>query len=342
MLAAYLGVAAYWYTGTLSMMDTKISGSRGGVLERAELAIQIDQLAGFAASRTRPGNPLLTVPDLAMLNFLAKRSMPSPYYNLYQHHIAHDAGAGVVEGSRAGGVSFAVTRYNDFFSDRERLRDYAPVLFDYLDREFEIRFSAGGDNYLFLNRRSKPEPRRDIERVLDLCTIEPLENEAGAEEEGQAGVGVDHQVRDHLLFSTLYQDEGEHHDLDEWTVESRCRVRLPDDPGLVFGVRPDYYPPRAASRGARLEFEVWLEQTGHAPVRLLRHDAPVMRPQQLSLVRPWPRELRVAVGAFAGEEVTLRFTTTRRGRVQNHPLAFRGYAALWIDPRLLGTAAASQ
>ncbi|MDP6978338.1 MAG: hypothetical protein QF570_07015 [Myxococcota bacterium] len=325
VVASYVIVAVYWYAQIVITMDAEITPRRGGVLERPEIAQRLNQLTEVVWANTRPGDPLLSVPDLAMLNFLAERSMPSPYYNLYQHHIAHDGGAAVVDGSRANGVRFAVARYNGFFSDRDRLRDYAPTLIDHLDRDFAIQFTAGGDNFVFLHRRPRPAPKRETVRLLEHCMIEP-----------EVDAGIDHQVREHLLFSTLYQDEGDHHDEAEWTVESRCRIQLPDDPTLLFGVRPDYYPPRDAEPGASLDFEVWVERSGYAPEKVLDHQVPVVKPPHLRLIRYWPGEQRADLGRFAGEEVTLVFRGRRRGRVEQHPLAFRSYSTMWIDPRLLG------
>ncbi len=326
--ASYVVVAVYWYAQIVVTMDAQVTPRRGGVLERPEIAQRLNQLTEVIWANTRPGDPLLSVPDLAMLNFLSERAMPSAYYNLYQHHIAHDGGAAVVAGSRTNGVRFAVARYNGFFSDRDRLRDYAPALIDHLDRDFAIPFTAGGDNFIFLIRRPRSAPKRETVRLLEHCTIEPLQS-----------TGLDHQVREHLLFSALYQDEGDHHDEAEWTVESRCRIRLPDDPGLLLGVRPDYYPPRDAEPGTTLDFEVWVERSGYAPEKVLEHRVPVVKPPQLRLIRYWPGEQRANLGRFAGEEVTFVFRGRRSGRVEQHPLAFRSYSTMWIDPRLLGTVA---
>ena len=92
----------------------------------------IDYQVGLIQDETEEGEAVLTVPDLAMLNFLAERPMPSRFYNLYQHHIAHDRGAEVVAASNANDVKLALTRYDDFFSDRIGMREYASDLTDYL------------------------------------------------------------------------------------------------------------------------------------------------------------------------------------------------------------------
>ncbi len=322
LLAAYVSVAVYWYVQILTTMDAKITPKRGGVLERPEIAQRLNQLTEVIWANTRSGDALLSVPDLAMLNFLADREMPSPYYNLYQHHIAHDAGAAVVEGSRSRGVRLAITRYNGFFSDRERLRDYAPALIDHLDRDFAVQFTAAADNFVVLHARPRPAPRQQVVRLLEHCELEPT-----------AGT-VDHQIREHLLFSTLYQDEGAHLGEPEWIVESRCTIELPDDPRLTLSVRPGYYPPREAEPGATLEFEVRVEREGFPAKRVIQHREAVVMPPHLQLIRPWPRAQRADLAAYAGQTVTLVFRGHRRGRVDRNPHAFKGYSTMWIDPRL--------
>ena len=326
LLAVYAAVAVYWYVHILVSMNTKVAIPRGGILERPEIARRLEQLPEVIWANTRPGDPLLSVPDLAMLNFLADRAMPSPFYNLYQHHIAHDGGAGVVAGSRANNVRLAVTRYTGFFSDREELRDYAPALIQYLDREFAIQFTAAADNFIFLHVRPKPAPRRQITRLLEHCQIEPV------------GDDTDHQVRTHLLFSTLYQDEGAHHDEAQWSVESRCSLRLPDADQLMLSVRPDYYPPLEVDADASLDFEVLVEREGFPATRVLQHRVAVVMPPHLQLIRPWPARQRADLGRWAGQQVTLVFRGQRRGRVTRHPHAFRGYATMWIDPQLVAPA----
>ena len=90
--------------------------------------------------------------------------MPSRYYNLYAVHIAHDRGAGVVAGAREAGVRLVVADYDDFFSERSKLREYAPLLVDFVRREFTIDFSLGIDEQLFLRRRATALPERAIAR----------------------------------------------------------------------------------------------------------------------------------------------------------------------------------
>ena len=39
---------------------------------------------------------------------------------------------------------------------------------------------------------------------------------------------------------------------------------------------------------------------------------------------------------FAGKEVTLVFRSHRRGWVKSDPFSYKGYATLWLEPRILG------
>ena len=138
LMLLYAYVAAYWYLDIVNRMDTRISSPRAGVLVTEAEARMIDFEVNAIRSRTRLREPVLTLPGLSMLNFLAERPMPSRYYNLYAVHVAHDQGAGVVEGAKANRVQLAVAEYNDFFSERVRLREYAPALTSYIRRNFTV------------------------------------------------------------------------------------------------------------------------------------------------------------------------------------------------------------
>ena len=63
------------------------------------------------------------------------------------------SGVWVVEGAEARGVRYAVTRYDNFFSDRRGLLEYAPVLADYLETRFRRAVLGGNDDYVVLERR---------------------------------------------------------------------------------------------------------------------------------------------------------------------------------------------
>ena len=95
-------------------MPQVVDVPRGGVLlnplHAQLLAVQIERIQ----ANTDPGEPLLTVPDIAMLNFLAERPMPGRYYNLYEHHINRDMGAGCVEDADINRVRLAVSRFSYF------------------------------------------------------------------------------------------------------------------------------------------------------------------------------------------------------------------------------------
>ena len=172
-LGIYAVVAAYWYVDLLRTLNAELTQPRGGVLvSKAE-----KQLLDFEISRivqaTRPGEPVLTIPAGSMLNFLAERPMPSRYYNLYAVHIAHDRGAGVVAGARAAGVRLVVTDSDDFFSERSKLREYAPLLVDFVRREFTIDYNLAVDQQIFLRRRETPLPERATLDVFERCDVGP-------------------------------------------------------------------------------------------------------------------------------------------------------------------------
>jgi hypothetical protein len=325
LVLAYASVAVLWYQAQIEAMSSELAVPRGGVLVRPEQAMRLDALIEIIWRSTDDDEAILSLPDLSMLNFLAEREMPSPYYNLYQHHIAHDGGEAVVRGSESKQVRLAVTRYSDFFSDRVRMRDYAPKLIDYLDRYFEIQVTAAGDNFVFLRRRVRPMPRFEVTRLLEDCELDPPE--------GFAGGGGDHRITGHLLFTTLYQDRGPQHQSENVTVESRCRVQIPEAGGQL-GLRVSTLPPLAAPESAYLDAEVTALYDGKREV-LYSNRLPVFHPFGLQLVRNWPKERRIDISHLAGKEVTLVFSSHRRGWVKSDPFSYKGYATMWLEPRIL-------
>jgi prepilin signal peptidase PulO-like enzyme (type II secretory pathway) len=317
LLGAYTLVAGYWTVDLLHSHDTAIAAPRGGVLvSRAEQEMLAFEVAAIRAG-TRDGEPVLTLPGLAMLNFLAERPTPSRYTNLYAVHIAHDQGAGVVEGSELSGVQLAVADYDDFFSEHNRLRDYAPVLTDYLRRNFAPAFSVAIDEHLFLRRRPSPLPARETLDALADCDV-------------GAGKGERRTIRQHLLFDILYHgfdvDPGEASE----EVSTRCRIELPGPSELRF--RVGTRQPAEVRPQSELVAELWAQRPGHADELLYRETL------TLAPVGGWSSppalERSVDLSRFAGEEAWLVFRSRFRGEVQMNPLDFTGFAMVWQDPRI--------
>jgi hypothetical protein len=318
LLGAYAVVGGYWTVDLLRSLDTAVAAPRGGVLvSRAEQEMLAFEVAAIRAG-TRDGEPVLTLPDLAMLNFLANRPLPSRYYNLYAVHIAHDRGAGVVEGSELAGVRLAVADYDDFFSERNRLRVYAPALTDYLRRNFAPVFSVAIDEHLFLRRRPSPLPARATLDALAEC-------DAGSGKQGGR-----RRLQQHLLFDILY------HRLERDSlgvsddVSTLCRVEVPGPSELRF--RVGYRQPAEVRAGSELVAEIWVQRRGHADELLYRESLP------LAPVRGWSSppalERKLDLSRFAGEEAWLIFRTRFRGEARMNPLDFTGFAMVWQDPRI--------
>ena len=317
VLGLYAAVAAYWYVGLLRHLDTPVPGERAGVLARAEQAQRIDFQVRAIQAEVAPGEALLTVPDLAMLNFLADRPMPSAYYNLYDHHIAHDAGAAVVEGSRARAGDLAVVRFNDFFSDERGVREYAPVLARHLEDDWEPVYKVGREDFVHLRRRPTPAARDRGRSLLPDCDL-------------SRGYQT---IREHLLFPALYHDPGTGRDMEAATIETLCRLRVPAE-GLVLETRVGYRAPKRVAPGTTLTAELLV----------LDPSAKTLVARRVFTVEPDPGiprrvafdpTLRVDLSRWAGQEVGLILRTIRRGRVEIVPLESRGFGTVWEDPRLL-------
>ncbi len=318
VLTLYFAVAAFWYHGLMQQLDTKLEGERGGVKVNIVEAASIQFLLKNVDLLGEPGEALLTIPDIAMLNFLSNRPMPSAYYNLYEHHIAHDAGAAVAAGAEEKRVGVALTRYNDFFSDRVGLRDYAPVLVEYLQTHFEPVFTVGRNDYIFLARRPRAIPPENAMAVLGDC---------------RQLVPEQAEIRKHLLFSTLYQMPSARRGAGKPIVVSRCRFEVPEEGGeLRF--RIEYPHPYKVIRPSRLRIEV-AAVVGEVRDVLLTDDIRVVRRDPRTYLFPVPRGRAVDLSRFAGRDVEIEFRTTHHGNVVMAPTEYRPFGVAWVNPRFV-------
>jgi len=317
VLSVFFALSVYWYSALIRTMNTEVGGSRGGVKVSPPEASSLNQVLRDLESLSDPEDALLTVPDIAMLNFLSKRPMPSAYYNLYEHHIAHDGGAAVVAGAESNGVSVAITRLNNFFSDRVGLRDYAPVLTEYIDNNFEQRYTIGRSEYLIYTRRAQPVSSEDFESILEDC---------GQETENS-------KIEKHLLFRSLYLTIGVASKDGEQSLPTRCRVRIPEDGGeLVWQMT---YPHPTELRGAtRLLVEVLVESNrGRRRVFRKIYDVTTLSPRVSRF--PAPPEYRVDLSDYAGQRVELILQAAAEGRVVMGAYARHGFGVYFQHPRIV-------
>ena len=328
LLGVYAGVAAYWYVDLLRTLTAELPQRRGGVLVSPEQA----DLLGFEIARIQraaaPGEAVLTIPAGAMLNFLAERPLPGRYYNLYAVHIARDRGAGVVADAESAGVKLVVTDYDDFFSERSKLREYAPLLADWVRRAFRIDFLIGSDSQIFWTRRAQELPERESSDALADCDVASV-------------AGARRSVQDHLLFRSLHHSLGPGSKGGLQRVATRCRVHVPEAASLALQI--GYRQPTQFAFDAELVAEILAIDPASEPPRaerLLRARIPVG--SALGWSSPPGPELRVDLSRFAGRDVVLVFRTHFRGEVEMNPLDFEGFAMLWQDPRIeAGPAAAA-
>lgn len=313
----YAAVAAYWYVALLEHLDTKVEAERAGVLARPEQAQRIDYQVRTIQAETRPGEALLTIPDLAMLNFLADRPLPSAYYNQYEHHIVHDQGEAIVAGAERTRAPLAITRFNDFFSDRVGLRDYAPKLTDYLRTHFEMKYTVGREDFMHLQRRDEPIPLPEETKILPYC---------------DTGRGYQ-RIREHLLFPALYHEPGTGAEMEVAAIETLCEVPVPRE-GATLTVRVGYRSPSTVAPNTTLTAEILAIGENQKTLLARRHFR--VEPQGIDVRRrSLAPELRVDLSPWAGGQARILLRTTRRGRVHILPLERQGFGTVWEDPKLV-------
>lgn len=311
----YGATAVLWYAGLLGTHVVPVDGGRGGVRVDPVDGAKIQGLVRAILHRTAPGDPLLTIPDLTMLNFLTARSVPSAYYNLYEHHIAGDDGAAVAEGAERHDVRVVVTRFDNFFSDRVGLIDYAPVLVDYLVTHFERVFIGPDQDYIVYQRREEPAEPVPFRDALAECRSD---SELA-------------QLRRHLLFSALYHRSRPSAPIPAEGVATTCRVHVPADGG-VLSLELGYLRPRAALPGTQLVAEISVVE-GDERRRLHYEPMRVVPARTEQRQQPFER-LDLALSRWAGRDVDIELRTRLFGAGAAHPLDWMGFAMAYRDVRV--------
>jgi hypothetical protein len=250
-----------------------------------------------------------------MFNFLTDRPLPGAYYELYEHMIGHDSGAGVVEAAEAARVRLVVARYDNFFSHRVGLREYAPILAEYLRTNFREEDPASDSGFVFLVRREEPLPEGEQRSVLADCDV-PGKSEGSR------------QIVAHLLFTTLYH---RFWDAEQRSapVETRCVVRVPERAELALQLL--YVRPDLVQENASFQAEILVESDGETlqvASELLRLFPDGQKGESV-------REIRVDLSRYANREVVMTFRTERRGAVRSRAsFNLMGLALAWKEPRI--------
>ena len=228
----------------------------------------------------------------------------------------------MVEALRKERVQLVVADFNDFFSERVRLRDYAPRLIDHLRRFYTPVFNVAQDEHIYLRRRVRPRPAVTRQSPLVDCDV-----------------GVDdwhyRARRDHLLFETLYHpmDTGQQGIALRRQASTLCRVSVPNKARLTFSL--GYRQPLEVAPGTWLMAEIWARPWGRPELPLKRIFRESIEPvPATSWVSPPAAERRVDLGSMAGEDTMLLFRTLYEGDVTLNGLDFRGFPQFWQDPQI--------
>jgi hypothetical protein len=311
---------AIWYKSLVSGLTTPVAGRGGGVLVDLFTGSMLNEEVELLEKLTQPGEPVLTGPGLAMLNFLANRPMPSKYYNMYAVHIGHDQGRGVVQASRDANVNTAIIEYDNFYSDSEGLRDYAPVLADYLCTEFDIIFSVGQNRNAFLRRRDSIEQKPQRRDLLSDC-------------DDTKYFGGGRMIREHTMFRSMHLRAPVNPDSGlESSVE--CRLDIPDDARLRFML--DYTRPAEVDDDARLYAEIRVRPVGEDDEsEQLIFEHAIIPYAADGWILDGPQEVEVDLSPFAGMSVRLELRSWATGNIRHNAFVVGGLATIWMDPVLV-------
>jgi hypothetical protein len=322
VIGLYALVAAVWYVGLLRLMSEPIDLPRGGVRVSRPLATSLLRQVRDIRARTRADEPVLSVPDLAILNFLAERPYVGRIHEMYEHMIGDDRGQSIVDAAEAREVAIAVARFNDFFSHRVGLRSYAPPLASYLRSHFRPAYYREDENFMLLERRDEPLSIANAASALASC-------DAGR------GKMAPREVERHLLFDALYHRILPDQLIGKSRSLTRCHLLVPDRAALRVEV--GYRPPERAEPDATLTVFVWAQQSSQTDDagQLLRETFEVGVHEQS---QPFVLEREVDLSHLAGREISLLFGTEYHGRVTPREDYF-GFSAVFLDPLVVHTAA---
>lgn len=337
VLAAFGIVAADWVDYIRDTHSARIVHRRGGVLLDPLEADMLNYEVSALQSVTQPGEHVLTMPALSMINFLADRPVPGKYYNLYGVHIGHDEGRGVVEAAERDGVQWVVAHYFNFFSDAGVMSSFAPRLIEYVRRTFKIEREIGTDVHMFMKRRPAPLPVASPVDLRTSCDI------------SRTPIG-DRVVISHLLFDTLFHMHGKGKLNSTSRRDTVCTVRV--EQGARFYFMVDYRQPSEINRDSFLRARVWAISAADAasgkftlPDDL---DSGAIPPRfaldiPLATAEGWmslpPTEHTIDLSDIAGAEggdAVIILRSTFEGDAVSIPYDYRGLGVEWHDLRLGG------
>lgn len=337
VLIAFSAVAAEWVNYLRNTHSMRIVHRRGGVLLDPLEADMLNFEVSLIQSLTQPGEHVLTMPALSMLNFLADRPVPGKYYNLYGVHIGHDEGRGVVEAAERDNVQWVIAHYFNFFSDAGVMSAFAPRLIEYVRRTFKIERTIGTDIHMFMKRRPEPLPITSPVDLRKSCDV------------SRSVVG-DRVAITHLLFDTLYHMHGKGKLNTTSRRDTVCNVHV--EPGGTFYFMLDHRQPSGIKRDSWLLARVWVISAADAASGAVTLpddlDNGKIQPRfamdlPLASADGWlsapPTEHVIDLSDFAGVEggdAMIILRSTFEGDVISIPYDYRGLGVEWHDLRLGG------
>lgn len=321
LFALYCGFGAIWLRDVRRILGAPLASERGGVLVDSLTAAQVNYQVGAIRALTAPDDSILAIPGLAMLQFLADRSMANGYYNYYAVHIGHDAGERAALEADAKQARLVISDYRNFFSDPAGMLTYGPLLAEYVRNNFRGIFSAAPEQQLFLVRRDNPLPLRRRSHLLEDCQAVTLPPQAGF-------------VVEHVLFRSLYQNLG----AGGPSTDTLCRMRVPEDGELRFALGMRMAD--AASPDARVISEIWvLPETGESSAATLAFQNQRAVVPASGWAAPPTIEHTVDLRRYAGQQVLLIFRSRLVGEVMMNPRGFWNFAIVWEGPMVESAAA---
>ena len=313
----FAGMAAVWMNDLRKTLWLPLDAprARGVLVDPLDSQVLNDEIA-LLRTLTVDDEPVIALPYLSMVPFLAERPMPTRYRNYYAVHIGHDAGEEAAQEIERSDARVVVTSYDNFFSDPTGMLTFGSALTDYLRANFRPAFAVGNQAQLILLRRKSPRPNSPARELWTMCNV--------------ASSGFPQMyVRERLLFYSLFQSFRGAWAEDNQALTS-CQFTVPTNARLKLAL--ELRQPMPVETGGSARAELWLFKRRGRPVRLLTHEWPLVT--EIRSIREFGKEFDVDLSRWSGQTVGIALRALVEGELPDTPFDPFGVSVAWNDARL--------
>jgi hypothetical protein len=313
----FAGMSAVWMNDLRKTLWFPLDAprARGLLVDPLDSQVLNDEIA-LLRTLTVDDEPVIALPYLSMVPFLAERPMPTRYRNYYAVHIGHDSGEKAAQEIERSDARVVVTSYDNFFSDPTGMLTFAPVLTDYLRTNFRPAFAVGNQAQIIWLRRKSPRPSSPARDLWTMCNV--------------ASSGFPQMyVKERLLFQSVFQSfRGAWADTNQ--ALTSCQFTVPTNARLKVAL--ELRQPMPVETGGTARAELWLFKRRGRPVRLFAHEWPLVT--EIPSIREFGKEFDIDLTRWSDQTVGIALRTLIEGQLPDTSFDPFGVSVVWNDARL--------